>query len=98
MDRSRSSRGVRSSCGAPENRKEPYLAKNPAGQLPALELDDGSYLAEITAIPSVRSIFCARAARQKEQAVSQFEQVFSLGSCGKRSKLWENSCVEAPEG
>ncbi|HAC57700.1 MAG: glutathione S-transferase [Parvibaculum sp.] len=33
-----------------ENRKEPYLAKNPAGQLPALELDDGSYLAEITAI------------------------------------------------
>jgi|TARA_R100000322_G_scaffold128298_5_gene84633 glutathione S-transferase len=33
-----------------ENRKEPYLAKNPAGQLPALELDDGSCLAEITAI------------------------------------------------
>ncbi len=33
-----------------ENRKEAYLAKNPAGQLPALELDDGSYLAEITAI------------------------------------------------
>lgn len=33
-----------------ENRKEPFLAKNPAGQLPALELDDGSVLAEITAI------------------------------------------------
>lgn len=33
-----------------ENRQEPYLAKNPAGQLPALELDDGSILAEITAI------------------------------------------------
>lgn len=33
-----------------ENRKEPFLAKNPAGQLPALELEDGSYLAEITAI------------------------------------------------
>jgi glutathione S-transferase len=33
-----------------ENRREPYLAKNPSGQLPALELDDGSVLAEITAI------------------------------------------------
>ena len=33
-----------------ENRKEPYLSKNPAGQLPCLELDDGSYISEITAI------------------------------------------------
>lgn len=33
-----------------ENRQPPYLAKNPAGQLPALELDDGTVLAEITAI------------------------------------------------
>jgi glutathione S-transferase len=33
-----------------ENRQPPYLAKNPAGQCPALELDDGSYLTEITAI------------------------------------------------
>lgn len=33
-----------------ENRQAPYLEKNPAGQLPALELDDGSVLAEITAI------------------------------------------------
>ncbi len=33
-----------------ENRREPYLAKNPAGQSPALELDDGSIIAEITAI------------------------------------------------
>jgi glutathione S-transferase len=33
-----------------ENRREPYVAKNPAGQCPALELDDGSVLAEITAI------------------------------------------------
>jgi len=33
-----------------ENRKEPYLAKNPAGQTPALELDDGAVLTEITAI------------------------------------------------
>jgi glutathione S-transferase len=33
-----------------ENRKAPYLAKNPAGQCPTLELDDGSYITEITAI------------------------------------------------
>jgi glutathione S-transferase len=33
-----------------ENRQEPYLAKNPTGQCPALQLDDGSYLTEITAI------------------------------------------------
>jgi glutathione S-transferase len=33
-----------------ENRKEPYLSKNPNGQLPCLELDDGSFLSEITAI------------------------------------------------
>jgi len=33
-----------------ENRKEPYLAKNVAGQLPCLELDDGTVIAEITTI------------------------------------------------
>jgi glutathione S-transferase len=33
-----------------ENRREPYLSKNPSGQLPCLELDDGRHLAEITAI------------------------------------------------
>ncbi|MDP2123829.1 MAG: glutathione S-transferase family protein [Parvibaculum sp.] len=35
---------------AGENRQEPYLAKNPSGQSPALEFDDGTVLAEITAI------------------------------------------------
>ena len=33
-----------------ENRLAPYMAKNPAGQLPCLELEDGTVLAEITAI------------------------------------------------
>jgi glutathione S-transferase len=32
------------------NRRPPYTEKNPAGQLPCLELDDGTHLAEITAI------------------------------------------------
>lgn len=35
---------------AGENRQAPYLSKNPAGQSPCLELDDGSYLSEVTAI------------------------------------------------
>ena len=35
---------------AGENREEAHLSRNPAGQLPLLELDDGSHVAEITAI------------------------------------------------
>lgn len=33
-----------------ENRQPPYLAKNPMGGVPILELDDGTYLAETVAI------------------------------------------------
>ena len=33
-----------------ENREVEHLKRNPHGQMPALELDDGSYLSEITAI------------------------------------------------
>lgn len=33
-----------------ENRQSDYLERNPRGQLPCLELDDGSFLAEVTAI------------------------------------------------
>jgi glutathione S-transferase len=33
-----------------DNRKEPYLSKNPAGQMPALELDDAGVISEITVI------------------------------------------------
>ena len=32
------------------NRQDEYLAKNPGGQLPCLQADDGTYIAEITAI------------------------------------------------
>ncbi|MFI4936386.1 MAG: glutathione S-transferase family protein [Caulobacterales bacterium] len=35
---------------AGENRQAPYTAKNPAGQMPALELDDGVVLSEILPI------------------------------------------------
>ncbi|MBL4583205.1 MAG: glutathione S-transferase family protein [Pseudomonadales bacterium] len=35
---------------AGENRKEEYLAVNPAGQIPALQLDNGTVISEITAI------------------------------------------------
>lgn len=35
---------------AGENRQEPYLKRNPSGQAPCLELDDGTHIAEITAI------------------------------------------------
>ena len=33
-----------------ENRQAPYMAKNAAGQMPCLELDDGSTISEVTAI------------------------------------------------
>jgi glutathione S-transferase len=33
-----------------ENRQEAHLKRNPMGQMPTLELDNGGYLAEITAI------------------------------------------------
>jgi glutathione S-transferase len=36
--------------GGGENRQEPYLSKNPAGQLPCVELSDGRILSETIAI------------------------------------------------
>ena len=36
--------------GKAENRKEPFLARNPMGTLPVLELDDGTHIAESIAI------------------------------------------------
>lgn len=35
---------------AGENRQKPHLERNPAGQAPTLELDDGTFIAEIIAI------------------------------------------------
>ncbi|GAF90074.1 unnamed protein product, partial [marine sediment metagenome] len=35
---------------AGENRQAAHLDRNPSGQLPTLELDNGSFLAEVTAI------------------------------------------------
>ena len=35
---------------AGENRQAPHLARNPSGQTPCLELDDGRHISEITAI------------------------------------------------
>lgn len=35
---------------AGENRQGPHLARNPSGQSPTLELDDGTCIAEVTAI------------------------------------------------
>ena len=35
---------------AGENRQEEHLKRNPSGQMPALELDNGDFIAEITAI------------------------------------------------
>lgn len=35
---------------AGENRQPAHVARNPSGQMPTLELDDGRYLAEVTAI------------------------------------------------
>ena len=37
-----------------ENRRPPYTDKNPAGQLPSLELDDGTVIAETVATPPQR--------------------------------------------
>jgi glutathione S-transferase len=33
-----------------DNRREPFLSRNPAGQTPTLELDDGQYVSEILPI------------------------------------------------
>ena len=41
---------------AAANRQEPYLTKNPAGQLPSLELDDGNVIAELASQPAIERL------------------------------------------
>jgi glutathione S-transferase len=41
---------VQVDIGAAENRKSPYIDRNPMGAVPVLELDDGTWLAESVAI------------------------------------------------
>ena len=41
---------VQVDIGKAENRQPPYLARNPLGGVPVLELDDGSHIAESVAI------------------------------------------------
>ena len=48
--------------GKAENREPPYLAKNPLGGLPILELDDGTCIAESVAICRYFEEHAARAA------------------------------------
>ena len=48
--------------GAGENLEPAFLAKNPAGRIPVLELDDGTYLSETLAI-------CREAERRKPQPI-----------------------------
>ena len=53
-----------------ENRREPYLSKNPAGQLPCLELDDGRFLSEITEKLLALADWYGRAAARESVAKS----------------------------
>jgi glutathione S-transferase len=54
-----------------------FLAKNPAGEIPVLELDDGTCLRESTAIltPSRRAQRNSRPGGPKESARSRFSKV-----------------------
>jgi Glutathione S-transferase, N-terminal domain len=84
-----------------ENRQEAHLKRNPHGQMPTLELDDGSYLSEITAIceyleekqPSPAMIGSTperrsqhrRAARQRLSLRGRAEILRKADSCRSRS-------------
>ena len=54
--------------GSAENRKPPFLAKNPLGGLPVLELDDGTCIAESVAICRCRVVDIRIAPEQKHLA------------------------------
>ena len=72
---------------AAENREEFYLSKNPGGQLPALELDDGTIISEITNIceyleeknPTTKPLFGATAEEKAETRM--WTRRVDLGIC-----------------
>ncbi len=94
-----------------ENRQAAHLARNPHGQMPALELDDGSYLSEILAIceyiedthPAPARI--GETAREKAEC-RMWTRRIDLNICepmangfrfGEGLKLFENRIVCVPE-
>ncbi len=94
-----------------ENRQAAHLARNPHGQMPALELDDGSYLSEILAICEyIEDTYPAPArigetAREKAEC-RMWTRRIDLNICepmangfrfGEGLKLFENRIVCVPE-
>jgi glutathione S-transferase len=94
-----------------ENRQAAHLARNPHGQMPALELDDGSYLSEILAIceyiedTNPAPAMIGGNAREKAEC-RMWTRRIDLNICeplangfrfGEGLKLFENRIVCVPE-
>src|ERR1700684_3701911 len=60
-----------------ENRQPEHLKRNPHGQMPTLELDDGSYLSEITAI-----------CEYLEEKNPQPPMIGSTAEAGPEGRMW----------
>jgi glutathione S-transferase len=82
---------VRVNLGARENRTPEFLAKNPEGKLPVLELDDGSHLTESLAIieyleelhPEPPMIGCTPEERARVRSVERMADTGVLMSVGR---------------
>ena len=81
---------------AGENRSPEFLAKNPAGGLPVLELDDGSHLTESLAIielfeeqnPNPPMIGTTPVERARTRAI---ERICELGVLGRVAAIFQNT-------
>lgn len=81
---------------AGENRKPEFLAKNPAGGLPVLELDDGSHLSESLAImeyfeeshPNPPMIGTTAIERARTRAL---ERICELGVLARVATIFQNT-------